>query len=90
MRDLAAAGAKAIGLDFIGDRTTTPAADAALMNALHHTKDVPIVLGAIDHRTKFIWPRCGRDGRSIRSVCHRSATFRLNPQHYVSVQCGAD
>lgn len=57
VRGLSAAGAKAIGLDIIVDRTTTPAADAALMSALHDTKDVPVVLGALDARTKFESPR---------------------------------
>ena len=43
------AGAKAIGLDFVYDRATTPEDDAALVQALKSAK-IPIVIGALDSR----------------------------------------
>lgn len=47
---LEAAGAKAIGLDFLYDRQTVPEDDKALVAALKNTK-IPIVIGAIDKRS---------------------------------------
>lgn len=59
VKGLAAAGAKAIGLDMIYDRPTAPEADAALIAAFQATKATPVVIGALDERTK---------GRSERAV----------------------
>ncbi len=48
VKGLALNGAKAIGLDFLYDRKTSPEADGALLKALKETRSTPIVLGAID------------------------------------------
>lgn len=49
---IADAGAKAIGLDFIIDRPTEPAKDAAFVAALRAARArLPVVLGAIDDRS---------------------------------------
>lgn len=48
VKGLAQKGAKAIGLDFVYDRKTTPEADGALLRVLKDTRSPPIVLGAID------------------------------------------
>ncbi len=45
------AAPQAIGLDIILDRPTEPAKDAALLSALHRIS-APVVLGAIDGRTR--------------------------------------
>ena len=50
VRGLAAAGAKAIALDFIYDRPTARGPDQALLEALASVK-VPVVVGAIDARS---------------------------------------
>ncbi len=47
---LEAAGAKAIGLDFLYDRPTAPEDDRALATALRSAK-IPVVIGAIDKRS---------------------------------------
>lgn len=49
IRDIDGAGAKAIGLDFIIDRPTTPEADAAFTSAVRDAK-TPIIVGAVDER----------------------------------------
>jgi CHASE2 domain-containing sensor protein len=49
IRAIDSAGAKAIGLDFIIDRPTDPASDAAFTAAIRDAK-TPIIIGAVDER----------------------------------------
>lgn len=49
---LVSAGAKAIGLDFVYDLPGDPASDDTLISVLREAKNIPIVLGRLDARSK--------------------------------------
>ena len=50
VQGLEAAGARAIGLDFLYDKATEPSDDAALISALQASR-IPVILGAVDKRS---------------------------------------
>jgi adenylate cyclase len=56
VKGLGESGAKAIGLDFVFERPTEPAKDAALAQEIKGSK-IPVVVAAIDERARVASPR---------------------------------
>jgi len=83
VKGLAQEGAKAIGLDFLYDRATSPEADGLLIKALQETKDTPVIMGALDPQ----W--VGGSARSVDQQEKFLAAAGKTPAHIYFARQGA-